>query len=650
MRDSYMKSLRDSKGKRSEMSKRVMIKTMAQVLEEANEDDLFYDDKKQFCSNPAPESADDSASRRLPIYAANGTNAMVAWRELVQDTIQADLKEEDLNDNEDEAAGHSAPLYAPPLQRQKWGDDQILPHINWGDIFFDLFYVAAAYNLGALLISSMTPELWFHGVVYFIGIFGPLFNAWESKLVYEARYTVIDYFHRLVEVVRVLFLSISVLHIKPLELMSDARSAESLGFCLGLLLECCIRIFLKSELIKVGEGDVEAIRNHSKRKLVVSYVPLAIFYLAAVIVAGVRYGNSGGSSYTTDYNEKDAKDNGDHRFLAGPGIYSNGWSIDDLPIALCAIAYVFNLTFTLFRKTVLLPHSDDFRKENVPSNIDFCIHRYGEWTMLMLGEAVLSLLIVETTEVFDYYFVALVGVITVIMIQGLHFESEPSHADNHALWRNMQAGQWYSVFLQLLSMGLIAFGVSYKVMLKGIHKEAEYAKDAGYGGGGDYGDSYGEKSGEYGDSYGDSGGYGDGGGRLMVEDTFIGGDGGIFGLGRRFLAGSVEVSDKAAAGLFCLSLTITLISLELLTNTHKGMHENIQRLFRRQKDGSGKLRLEIIFLTLLKVGLIVFLATLFLWLVDPMWVTLVGFFIVLYFAVTRVIVWKLIHGAKKHHT
>lgn len=38
-------------------------------------------------------------------------------------------------------------LYAPPRQRQQWGQRQILPRVNWGDLFFDLFYVAAAYNV-----------------------------------------------------------------------------------------------------------------------------------------------------------------------------------------------------------------------------------------------------------------------------------------------------------------------------------------------------------------------------------------------------------------------------------------------------------------------------------------------------------------------
>jgi hypothetical protein len=45
-------------------------------------------------------------------------------------------------------------FFAPPRQRQRWGDTQILPRLNWGDLFFDLFYVAAAYNVSLLVSCS----------------------------------------------------------------------------------------------------------------------------------------------------------------------------------------------------------------------------------------------------------------------------------------------------------------------------------------------------------------------------------------------------------------------------------------------------------------------------------------------------------------
>ena len=68
-----------------------------------------------------------------------------------------------------------------------------------------------------------------------------------------------------------------------------------------------------------------------------------------------------------------------------------------------------------------------------PSPPDYAIHRYGEWILLMIGEGILSLLIVETVEVGDYYVITIFGVLTIIFIQILKFESEPFHAEGHAM-------------------------------------------------------------------------------------------------------------------------------------------------------------------------------------------------------------------------
>ena len=44
-------------------------------------------------------------------------------------------------------------LYCPPKQRQRWGDSQVLPRVDFGDLFFDLFFVAAAYNVSDLVVE-----------------------------------------------------------------------------------------------------------------------------------------------------------------------------------------------------------------------------------------------------------------------------------------------------------------------------------------------------------------------------------------------------------------------------------------------------------------------------------------------------------------
>jgi len=43
-------------------------------------------------------------------------------------------------------------LYCAPKQRQRWGDDQVLPRVNWGDLFFDLFY--GTWNVTSICIEK----------------------------------------------------------------------------------------------------------------------------------------------------------------------------------------------------------------------------------------------------------------------------------------------------------------------------------------------------------------------------------------------------------------------------------------------------------------------------------------------------------------
>lgn len=79
-----------------------------------------------------------------------------------------------------------------------------------------------------------------------------------------------------------------------------------------------------------------------------------------------------------------------HRFLADSGEVGDDcgkeegiqWKIGDVPILLCTGVYFFNIIFTLFRKyTSANRQGQDIREHFVPNNIDYMIHRYGEWIM-----------------------------------------------------------------------------------------------------------------------------------------------------------------------------------------------------------------------------------------------------------------------------
>ena len=174
---------------------------------------------------------EEEGLNRVRRFANQGTSVLESKE------ISAMLLE--LNQKEAECVGGSRqssklryqrrPFYSPPRQRQKWGDDVALQHSEWGDLFYDLFYVAAAYNLGNLLTSSLEPDLYKKGVMYFVAIFGSLYIAWEESVLYQSRYATGDYFHQLVNILRILFVSLSIIHIDPIYIMSDPSSADNVS-------------------------------------------------------------------------------------------------------------------------------------------------------------------------------------------------------------------------------------------------------------------------------------------------------------------------------------------------------------------------------------------------------------------------------------
>ena len=52
------------------------------------------------------------------------------WKGLSYDAPE----DEDGTVSEDNGHGSRTPWYDPPIQRQRWDEDQILPHVNWGDL------------------------------------------------------------------------------------------------------------------------------------------------------------------------------------------------------------------------------------------------------------------------------------------------------------------------------------------------------------------------------------------------------------------------------------------------------------------------------------------------------------------------------------
>ena len=359
----------------------------------------------------------------------------------------------------DPIGGSTTPFYQAPVQLQRWGDQQMLPHVNWGDLFFDLFYVGAAYNLGNLLRNERT----WRGILYFSALFLNVSSIWFDKLVYDARFNVgNDLFHRVVEVAQLAVLATAVVHINSVAEMSDTKeNPDMFVFCLCNLLHEVYHVVRELEcyfMVKTPE-----VKPSTKREVFRHFFSTLLLLAATVISATDFYGDQDDDHY----------DDHDHmlRMMAeekyddtGDDAYEN-----DAPVYLVLASWV-SMGLMLFLKL----GSGVTNETSIPMNVDFVIHRHGEWVMLMLGETVLSLLIVEENHgKVEYYWSFYAGLLTVIILQYLHFKSQPHDPSEHAMRRSKLQGILNMILVQIYSGALVALGASYKMLLYEFQDEVK---------------------------------------------------------------------------------------------------------------------------------------------------------------------------------
>jgi len=110
--------------------------------------------------------------------------------------------------------------------------------------------------------------------------------------------------------------------------------------------------------------------------------------------------------------------------------------------------------------------------------------------MLMLGESILSIILTPAVQRRRYFIAFTTGIVTVQIMQLVHFESEEFDPSQHALSRKLRAGRIWLQLMAVYSISLIAFGVGLKAHLYYI--VCNDGADYGYGGSfyGDGGSSY----------------------------------------------------------------------------------------------------------------------------------------------------------------
>ncbi len=246
-------------------------------------------------------------------------------------------------------------VYAPPRQRQKWNSDYVLPHVNWGDLFFDLFYVAAFYNLGNILVDNPSPL----GILYFAGGFLTVIGYWNQKMIYDSHFsTGDDICHKIFDVAVLVVLGTNVSSIATVSRMSNpTKYVDMFSFALSRTILALLHCARYVECYFLGRGQRKNIKFVTLDSIKYQMI-LLIFFLAATVVAGLAFFGSNNNT-TNDY------DDNYRRGLAGGESemttcdYS---STSHLPIILLLVGYVLNQMAFSIRVVCFFP-ADGSHKE-----------------------------------------------------------------------------------------------------------------------------------------------------------------------------------------------------------------------------------------------------------------------------------------------
>lgn len=181
--------------------------------------------------------------------------------------------------------------------------------------------------------------------------------------------------HLLLGILQLMFLATAVLHIRPVQYMSDGTSSpEMLYYCLAVWLNMAYVMFLYLEIRFFGVDGQECAKYAAMTSVLVE-MPSFILVSAATIYAATKlYGSEHASDHSSE-------DDDHHRILAEEG---KDETFRHIPIILMLCSW-FTRQALFYPIRYLRGKGEDIRKFTVPMNVHFIIDRHGEWTMLMLG-------------------------------------------------------------------------------------------------------------------------------------------------------------------------------------------------------------------------------------------------------------------------
>lgn len=367
-------------------------------------------------------------------------------------------------------------FYRSPKLRQFWGEEQVELE-SWKELFFDLIFVAVAFNLGTVLEEIIDEDEGLVGALYFYAQFLVLYTAWYYRMLYLSRFIPSSVFHNILDMVFALLLALAAALIstnseitEAFESISKSTSNSSrfddlffaeeskktlgfnspLGFAVVIILLTLVNVFRNIELyVKVRfkglQADITEELKLREQKAIVNSAKIGLLgnfsYMICLVLS-----------------------------VIGAVIGS-----EILWITPLFFGFFIVFLFLLFVRviSILLGLSN---VEYVPINVGFVIKRIGEFTMLMIGEGVLQIIItdVDGDDLEGHFKTFCLAFLISASIFALAFYFLPYEPDDHAFRKSSLAGLLTTMVSPVTQGSIIAVGVVLKLILK---KQAKFKEE-----------------------------------------------------------------------------------------------------------------------------------------------------------------------------
>ena len=183
----------------------------------------------------------------------------------------------------------------------------------------------------------------------------------------------------------------------------------------------------------------------------------------------------------------------------------------------------------------------------------------------MYGECILSLLIEDVPqEDGNYFWTFYFSLMTVILLQYLHFRSQPHDADDHVFRRSKDRGLVWKVFLFVYASSLVALGASFTLFVRSFASDETASM-----------------------------------GSEADDHRFLAGGGDS--------AHSLPEMRKRGSYIFSISLSLVFLSMDVMSLMHVGFKHGRYRCYCKESKGYNKIG---IVLVITRVGLIALAASL----------------------------------------